>query len=229
MSRYVVANWKSNKSLVEARQWLTRFLEIHRPHPNLKVILAPAFPFLFPLNQLLKDGKSGVLLAAQDVSSFPRGAYTGAVAAQMLKGLAAYVIVGHSERRRWFHETPQDVANKVREALAVGITPIVCVDQPYAQAQFAALSDDEVSNIIVGYGPVEAVGVDIAPSPERIRGALGELQSMVLDSPILYGGSVSCENAGEYMKMPGLSGLMVATASLEPEEFADICQQVVEK
>lgn len=226
MSRYVVANWKSNKTLFEAGQWLQRFHELYRPHPRLKVILAPAFPFLFPLQQMLEARKSTVLLAAQDVSSFPLGSYTGAVAAEMMSGLVDYVMVGHSERRRWFHETHQEVANKVHEAMTVGITPILCVDQPYARAQFAALSDHELRKSIIGYGPVEAVGVDIAPSPRRVRAAIAELQVMAPDNIILYGGSVSAENAGEYMEIPGLSGLMTATASLEPEEFAAICHQV---
>ena len=169
-----------------------------------------------------------MLLAAQDVSSFPFGSYTGAVTAEMLRGVVDYAIVGHSERRRWFHETNQDVANKVRETLAVGITPIVCVDQPYARAQFAALSDHELQEIIIGYGPVEAVGVDIDPSPQRIRETIAQLQAVAPDNAILYGGSVNRDNAGDYMKTPGLSGLMAATASLEPEEFADICGQVAE-
>ncbi len=228
MSRYVVANWKSHKTLAEASHWLSRFLKVHRPHPDLKVIIAPAFPFLVPLQQMLDGDKNGVFLAAQDVSSFPFGAYTGAVSAQMIQGLVDYVIVGHSERRRWFHETHQDVANKVQEALVVGITPIVFVDQPYARAQFAALSTHELKEIIIGYGPVEAIGVEVAPSPERIKGAIAELQALAPDNPILYGGSVNAENASGYMKIPGLSGLMAATASLQPEKFAEICQQVAE-
>lgn len=228
MSRYVVANWKSHKSLAEASQWLSRFLKVYRPQSGLKVIIAPAFPFLVPLHEMLAAGESGVQLASQDISAFPLGSYTGAVAAEMIQELVSYAIVGHSERRRWFRETDQDVANKAREALAVGITPIVCVDQPYARAQFAALSDLEVKESIVGYGPVEAIGVDMAPSPQRIRGAISELQAMAPDSPILYGGSVQVKNGAEYMKIPGLSGLMVATASLDPEKFVDICQLVAE-
>lgn len=228
MSRYVVANWKSHKTLAQASQWLSRFLKVHTPQANLTVIVAPAMPFLFPLHQFLDDNKSGVVLAAQDISSFPFGSYTGAVAAEMLEGVVSYALVGHSERRRWFHETHHDVANKAREALAVGMTPIVCVDQPYALAQLAALTDTEVKASIIGYGPVEAVGVAIAPAPERIKAALAEIMAIAPDSPILYGGSVNGKNAGAYMKISGLAGLMVATASLQPEEFADICRQVAE-
>ncbi len=228
MNRYVVANWKSNNTLAEGRQWLSHFLGHYRPHPDLTVIIAPAFPFLVPLKELLVDSKSGVLLAAQDVSPFPLGSYTGAVAAEMLNGMADYVLVGHSERRRWFHESNQEVANKVHEAVTMGITPILCVDQPYARAQFAALSNHELASSIIGYGPVEAVGVDSAPSPERVSAAVSQLQAMAPDSPILYGGSVSAENAGDYMQIRGLAGLMTATASLDPQEFAAICQLVAE-
>ncbi len=228
MSRYVVANWKSNKTLAEASNWLSRFLQVHHPHPGLKVILAPAFPFLVPLQQILTGRQSGVVLATQDVSAFPLGSYTGAVAAEMVVGLADYALVGHSERRRWFHESHQQVANKVHEALAVGITPIVCVDQPYARSQFAALSDHELASSIIGYGPVEAIGVDIDPSPQRVRAAIAEIKAMAPDSPILYGGSVSGANASDYMQIPGISGLMAASASQDPEEFAAICRQVAE-
>lgn len=228
MSRYVVANWKSHKTLAEASHWLNRFLDLYRPNPRLKVILAPAFPFLFPLQQIIGSTRSDVYLAGQDVSAFPLGSYTGQVAAEMLLGLADYALVGHSERRRWCHESHQEVANKVHEALAAGITPIVCVDLPYARAQFAALSNHELDKSIVGYGPVEAIGVDIAPSAERVRAAIVELKRMAPDSPILYGGSVGRENVNEYMEIPGLSGLMVATASLAAEEFAEICALVAE-
>ncbi len=228
MSRYVVANWKSNKTLAECRQWLSRFLARYRPHPDLKVIIAPSFPFLFPLSQILAESKSDVLLASQDISSFPVGSYTGAVAAAQLEELVDYALVGHSERRRWFHETNQEVANKVYEALVEGITPIVCVDQPYARAQLAALSDHEKQNSIIVYGPVEAVGVDVSPSPERIVEAVAELKTLAPDTPMLYGGSANSENAAGYMKIAGISGLMAATASQAPEEFADLCEQVAE-
>ncbi|MEN8257976.1 MAG: triose-phosphate isomerase family protein [Thermodesulfobacteriota bacterium] len=229
MNRYVVANWKSNKTLAESRHWLNRFLELHRPLPALKVIIAPAFPFLFPLHQMLVESKSDVRLASQDISSFPGGAYTGSVAAAMLREVVDFALVGHSERRRWFHETNQDVANKVAEARDVGITPIVCIDQPYARTQLAALADHDLGAIIIGYGPVEAVGVDVSPSPQRIVEAISEIKVLAPDSPILYGGSVNGKNAKEYMKIAGISGLMVATASLDPEDFVDICQQISEE
>ncbi len=228
MSRYVVANWKSNKTLAECSQWVSSFLARHRPHPDLKVIVAPSFPFLFPLKQMFSERKSDVLLACQDISPFPVGSYTGAVAGALLEGVVDFTLVGHSERRRWFHETNQEVANKVYEALAAGITPIVCVDQPYARSQLAALSDHEQQKSIIGYGPVEAVGVEISPSLERVGEAVAGLKVMAPDTPILYGGSVNAQNAGELMSIPELSGLMVATASHDADEFADICRLVAE-
>jgi triosephosphate isomerase len=227
MTRYVLANWKSHKTMAEAESWLARFSQLYQPDPQVQVILAPAFVFLAPMRQLLqKQGPPPLALAVQDLSPFPLGAYTGAVAAEMVRGLAEYALVGHAERRRYFHETNQDVANKVSEAAATGIRPIVCVDRPYARAQLAALNETETAELLIGYGPVEAIGIAVAQSPEKAAGAIREISDIIPDRPILYGGSVTAANAGIYMKLAGVRGLMVGTGSLDAEEFAEICRIV---
>jgi len=142
MKKYVIGNWKCNKGEDEAKNWLTEFAGRYHPVGGLEIIIAPTFLCLPGLSRQVKElGLAGFSLAAQDISSFPKGSYTGAVAADMVKGMAGYVIVGHSERRRYFHETSQDVANKAREAVDTGLTPIICVDQSYAVAQIQAVSD----------------------------------------------------------------------------------------
>ncbi len=224
MTKYVVANWKSHKTLPEAEKWLEIFCHLYRPDPQVKVIIAPSFVYIASLWQILQDLEAAHLsLAVQDLSPFPLGGYTGAVAAAMVQDMAEYAIVGHSERRRYFHETNQDVANKVSEAAAAKIKPIVCVDQPYAGAQMAALDEAEIGDLIIGYGPVEAIGIDIPQSPEQVSRVVQEIQAVSPGKPILYGGSINAENAGNYMKLPGISGVMVGSASLEPEDFARIC------
>jgi len=225
MKKYVLANWKSYKTLPEAEMWLEKFCRLYRPHPQVEVILAPPALHLVPLQQKLEAYKNtNIALAAQDLSPFPLGAYTGTIAAAMLRDLVAYAILGHSERRRYFHETDQDIANKVSEAKSVNIKPIVCVDRSYARSQMAALLEEDSDDLIIGYGPVEAIGIAIPQSPAKVKEAIAEIQVITPGRPILYGGSINKNNVADYLKISGVAGLMVGTASLDPEEFALICE-----
>ena len=223
MTKYVVANWKSNKGLAEAESWMAEFVRLYSPAPNLKVIIAPPIVHLASLWNMQRQGDASFAWAIQDLSPYPLGSYTGEVAADMVRDLVEFAVLGHSERRRYFHETNQDIANKVNEAGAVGIRPIVCVDLPYARAQLAALDAADFKRVLVGYGPVEAAGVDRPQSIEMVQEAIAEIHSMNPDAPILYGGSISAENAADYLDIPGVAGVMVGTASLDAEEFASIC------
>lgn len=223
MRSYLLANWKSHKTLAEAEAWLEKFSRSPHPDPQLQIIIAPPAPFLVPLWQKLQTmGLANVALAMQDLSPFPLGSYTGEVAAAMVRDFAEYAIVGHSERRRYFHETHQEVANKVGEAIAAGIKPIVCLDLPYAREQLAAMEEQDLAQLIIGYGPVEAVGIDLPQSFAKAGEAVAALRALAPGTPILYGGSINTKNVGEYRTLAGISGLMVGTASLEPEEFAAI-------
>ena len=225
MTKYVLANWKAHKTMSEAEAWLEKFCQLYRPHPQVEVIIAPPALYLVPMRQKLQKYKIAHLtLAAQNLSPFPPGAYTGEMAAEMVRNLVEFAILGHSERRRYFHETNQDVANKVSEAKAADIKPIVCVDLPYARSQMAALHEEDIDDLIIGYGPVEAIGIDIPQSPVKTKEAIEEIRIIAPDKPILYGGSINKENAGDYLKIAGVVGLMVGTASLDPEEFALICE-----
>jgi triosephosphate isomerase len=188
MTRYVVANWKSHKTVAEGEKWLAEFLKVYRPDPQVEVILAPSYIHLLPLYHMLQDMESPSLcLAVQDVSPFPLGAYTGGIAAAMVRDMVDYAIIGHSERRRYFHETEQEIANKASEAKAAGTKSILCVDQPYARSQMTALNEADTENMIIGYGPVEAIGVDIPQSLEKTRQDLAEIQKIFPEKPIYTG------------------------------------------
>lgn len=222
--RYIVANWKSSKTIKEAEQYLAAFLKEYRPLPNVQVIIAPSFICLAPMKRFLQDnGATHIALAAQDLSPFPMGAYTGAVSAAMVCDLVDYAFIGHSERRRYFHETDQEIANKATEAVSAGITPILCLDLPYVAKQIAALNDSDAEKVIIGYGPVEAIGIDIPQSLTKVTEAIQEIRTRLPNRPVLYGGSVNAANAANYMKIEGISGVMAASASLDPYEFAKIC------
>ena len=225
--RYLLANWKSNKTISEAEVWFEKFCHSYHPDPQLQVIIAPPVPFLVPMwLKLQKINAPNLALAIQDLSPFPLGSYTGGVAAEMVRDFAEYAILGHAEWRRYFHETHQEIANKVSEAVAAGIKPIVCVDRPYAREQLAAINEEDAEGLIIGYGPVEAAGIDIPQTPGKAIEAIAEIQTIAPGKPILYGGSVNKDNAGDYINLAGIGGLMVGTASLAPEEFADIGRNI---
>ena len=226
MPKYIVANWKSHKTLPETLQWLEQFSRLFTPVPQVQVIIAPPAPYIAVLRQIILEqyGSLSLALAVQDLSPFPLGSYTGAVAAKMLHGLVEYAIIGHSERRRYFHETNSEIGNKVREAVSVGIKPIVCVDLPYARSLLATVDEADMTNVIIGYGPVEAIGIDVPQSSGAIRSAIKEIEALAPGRPILYGGSVQTGNAHSLMQLSGLSGLIVGTASLPADKFAGICQ-----
>jgi triosephosphate isomerase (TIM) len=226
MTRYIVANWESHATLRTAEQWLRDFYHYYKSHPGVEVIVAPAFVFLHDLRQAIARHRPDRLsLAVQDISPFPFGDYTGAVAAEMVKDLVRYAIVGHSARRRYFHETPQEIANKVSEALIAGITPILCVDPAYARTQLAALEEINLERIILAYDPYTGIGAMSTSTPEEVAEAIGQISRLAPGRPVLYGGRLQSGNAGDYLKLEGVSGLLVGSASLDPVDFAGICQE----
>jgi triosephosphate isomerase (TIM) len=230
MTTYIIANWESHATLRTAEQWLRDFYHYYTPHPGVEVIVAPPFVFLRDLRQAIGTRKADQLaLAAQDISPFPFGAYTGAVAAGMVKDLVKYVIIGHSSRRRYFHETHVQIANKASEAISAGITPILCVDSSYLSSQMAALEDINLDMIILAYEPYTGVGVTSMPSPETATKEIAKITKMAPGRPVLYAGPLKPDNAADYLNLKGASGLLVGSASLDPIDFATICLEAVKE
>lgn len=227
MKTYVIGNWKSHKTTDNGLDWLKQFAGLYRMVDGVEVVVAPSFLGLEIINRAMGELKiSGLALAAQDVSSFPKGSYTGAIAADMLKPLVQYVIVGHSERRRYFHETPQDVINKVTEVADSGLTPIVCVEDSEMLANLRPLADIDCRNMIVAYTPVDGLNFNIPESVERITQSITRIRAFFPAWPIIYGGAVTENNAKEYLAIPGLNGLFIGSSSLEAEIFSRLCQLV---
>lgn len=225
MKRYVIGNWKCHKTLDDGRRWFEEFSKIYRPMDDVDIIIAPSFIYMENLARFVRElGLENVYLAAQDISPFPKGPYTGAVAADMVRGFVDYVILGHSDRRRYFHEQSRDVANKMNEAVDANLKPIVCVDKPYAMSQLTALNDIDCPGMIIAYGPVDALNFRIPEGVQNVEETAAFISQIYPRSPVVYGGSLTPENAADYAHLKGLSGLFVGSASLEPQSFNAICQ-----
>jgi triosephosphate isomerase len=224
MSKLIVANWKSHKSREAVENWMDEF-EKTSPSlsPEVEVVIAPPLPSLmFVSNRLLGRQKHPhTRLAVQDLSPFPPGAYTGAVSTENLEGFKVkYAIVGHSERRRYFAETSQDVANKVEQAVSAGMTPIVCVDKDYIRSQAAAIPEELLGKVVVAYEPIEAIGSGLEEPIETVTKMVAEIRKVFGEVPVIYGGSVSATNIAAYLEVT--DGALVATHSLDAADFKQV-------
>jgi triosephosphate isomerase len=241
----VAANWKMNKTADEARQLARELLAEIGPYAGVERVICPPFTALAVVAEVLAG--TGVGLGAQNMHWEKSGAFTGEVSAAMLRGLAQYVILGHSERRQYFAETDETVNQKVKAALAAGLTPIVCVGEVLAEneagrtaevvtrqtrAAYAGVSGEDALRTIIAYEPVWAIGTGKAATPAganaviglHIRGTIAELYGAAAADAlrIQYGGSVTAANAVELMTQPDIDGALVGGASLKPAEFGAI-------
>lgn len=219
--KLIAANFKSRQTAPEAKSWIDKFISVYVPRSEKsKVILAPSFTNL-PIYQNLTN----TFLAAQDTSPFPPGSYTGAVNSRQLKEIGvSYCLVGHSERRRWFGENNQTSAQKITELHDVGIIPILCLNLDYAASQIAAI-DLNSNPLIIAYEPVESIGIGNPQPPPEVAQAAAQIRKLAPGVPIIYGGSINSQNAAGYLSIDEISGLLIATACLDPNEFNAIINQ----
>lgn len=213
---FIVANWKSNKTESEAKDWLERFkiYDLGIKNNEKEIVICPPFTLLPILKSYLLHHKSNIKLGAQDVSPYPLGAYTGAVAAAQLAEFVTHVIIGHSERRKYFREEDQVLANKVDMAKDAALTPIFCVQ-------------DETTDVpkgvkIVAYEPVSAIGTGNPDTPENANAVAETLKERNKIEHVLYGGSVTKDNVALFTQMSHIDGVLVGGASLDPEHFSQI-------
>lgn len=228
MAELIVANWKSNKTRSEVVEWVDSWLNKFPPvalqltQKQISVAVAPPYPFLDVVQPLASQ--QALHVAVQDLSPFESGSYTGAVSTRNLQEYQVrYAIVGHSERRQYFHETHQDVAKKVDQALRADLTPIVCLDDEYLQAQAAAISAEQLSHCIVAYEPLESIGSGDPQPPEEVEPVVARVKQVFGPVPVLYGGSVTSSTILDYL--PFTDGALVGGASLEVDEFLALVQR----
>ena len=242
----VVANWKMHLNTAQASLLLHRLHERIRIQRDVEVVLAPSMLVLQPLS--LQIDRRKFRLAAQNAHPVDEGAFTGEVAMTMLRELAHYVIIGHSERRIHFHEPLDLIRDKVTAAVRNDITPILCVGETKTERRagetkrvlhdqvttaLSNLTSREVQNVVIAYEPVWAIstfGGEIA-KPHQAQEAMDHIRSQVaaLYGPkaakmvrILYGGSVDDHTVSAYLSIPGCDGVLVGGASLNYHKFAGI-------
>ena len=213
----IVANWKSNKTINEAKNWLEEFKSQDINLDNKEVIICPSFATLAFLKEEIVRGNLPVSLGAQDISEFGEGAYTGEINAHQVREFAKYVIIGHSERRKNFNENDDLLNKKVSMAMSQEITPIFCISS-------ADMNVPSQVNI-VAYEPIDAIGTGNADSPsdaDEVARKIKENNRHV--EYVLYGGSVDPDNVSSFTKLENINGVLVGGGSLNASEFLRIIQ-----
>jgi triosephosphate isomerase (TIM) len=246
----IAGNWKMNKTVAEAVD-LVRGLK--RELANVKevdVVVCPPFTALSEVSREILDGN--IRLGAQNMSEHNYGAFTGEIAAGMLKEFSVrYVILGHSERRQYQKEKDELIATKALAAHAASLKPIVCVGESLQERQaglthrvleqqvrgsLAGLTGEQMVETIIAYEPVWAVGTGHTATPAQAQEAQAFIRGLLVDIfdetvarrvRIQYGGSVKASNAGELMQQPDVDGALVGGASLEVRSFADIVKNSI--
>ena len=243
----IAANWKMQKTVDEALQFVDLLRGKIVGVKDVDVVICPPYTALGPLCEALAG--TDISPGAQNMHWEEKGAFTGEISAAMLLDIGCtYVILGHSERREYFHETDEIVKRKLLKALSSGLNPILCVGETLDERKaggtnekvsrqirsaFDGLPVEDCTRITVAYEPIWAIGTGLTASPDQaeevhsfIRGLLSELfgeeTGRVLR--ILYGGSVKPENVGSLMAQPDIDGALVGGASLDADSFARLIQ-----
>ena len=240
----VAGNWKMHTTVAEASNLAQEIVAALAGVQGVDVVICPPFTALTAVYEVIAD--TPVLLGAQNVNAAASGAFTGEVSWTMLQGLCSHVIVGHSERRRYYHETDEEVNEKVRAVLAAGMTPIACVGERLEQrdageteqfvagqvrALLAGITPAAARRVVIAYEPLWAIGTGRAATgvaaqemAALIRGVVGEAYGADVAAAlrVQYGGSVSGTNASEFAVQPDVDGTLVGGASLKPADFAAI-------
>lgn len=218
---WIIANWKSNKNIKEALDWVASVGPELPKDERLKVVVCPPFIDVEEVKKEIRVGNFPMMVGVQDLSPFEEGPYTGEETAAILKDLVELAIIGHSERRENFNETDEMVAQKSSEARKYNIIPLVCVQNA------ETIIPEGVK--LVAFEPVEAIGSGQPDTPEDAAAVASQIKAKQGQNiEVLYGGSVTSENCVSFLKQTSLSGLLIGKASLEPTEFVKIVKLAYE-
>jgi triosephosphate isomerase len=247
----IVGNWKMNLNVGEASLYLHQLSKLVKPHRDVEVILAPTSLTLQTLS--LQVNPRQFKLAAQNFYWRDHGPYTGEISASQLRGIVQYALVGHSERRHVFHDSDKDIRAKVQAAVRNHIIPILCIGETAFERNEGETKDvindqligglsnvtsEELENVVIAYEPVWAIsagdGKGKADNPEDIAEVFRMIRSQIkhLYGPdaaesvrVLYGASVTPDNAAAFLSIPDVDGLLVGGASLDAHAFSDIIKK----
>lgn len=238
-------NWKMNLDLAGALKLASELRNRLGSHRGAEVLVFPPYPFLHPVVERLRN--SAIAVGGQDLSTEASGAFTGAVSTSMLRSVGCtHVLVGHSERRAVFGDDNATVARKLRVALDGGLIPVLCIGETFDQRQAGetfeilgaqldtaldGLDADTLSDMIIAYEPVWAIGTGKVASPEQAEEVHADLRKQLTERynseiansvRILYGGSVKPDNAAELLRQANIDGALIGGASLQADDFLAI-------
>jgi len=244
---FIAGNWKMNKTIPEAVELVAKLKEFVKEEMG-EIVVIPPFTALSEVKKIISDSK--IKLGAQNLHWEEKGAYTGEISPLMLKDIGCeYVIIGHSERRKYFHETNEIINSKIKIALKNSLKPIFCIGEKLQEREkgetfkiineqlekgLSGIDKEGLKNIVIAYEPVWAIGTGRTATPEQaqevhlfIREKLkknygNEIASYAI---ILYGGSVKADNTYSLIKENDIDGTLVGGASLEAESFGKIIEE----
>ena len=245
--KLIIGNWKMNLNMQEASLYLHKLMEVLKPRRDVEVVVSPTTLTLQSLS--LQINRRIAKLAAQNCYWRDHGAYTGEVPAAHLRGIADYVLIGHSERRYIFIESDKDIRLKVQAAIRNRLQPILCVGETAQERALGETRDvladqltsglanvtaEELDRIVIAYEPIWAIGtgdnakpVDVKKATQMIRQHVAHLygKKAAEEVRILYGGSITVDSAADYLAISGLDGLLVGAASLDIHQFTEIIEK----
>ncbi len=236
--RMLVANWKMNPgSISRAEKIFHKTAEKTKTLKGVRIVICP--PFLY-LSRLARNSAGHISLGAQNCFWEEKGAFTGEVSPSMIKKTGSdYVVLGHSERRKYLNESDEMIFKKFKTALKAGLTPILCVGETKkereqqrtkevieAQLKFVLKDPDRSRQFVLAYEPRWAIGTGKTPDPVEA----GQRAKLIIKragekTPVLYGGSVDSKNVSSFIQK-GFDGVLVGGASLDPEEFVRIAERI---
>ncbi len=218
----IAANWKSNKTKNEAKNWLETFS--NQKFESSEIIIFPSFTLLDFISDFIEEKSMSIKIGAQDLSKFSGGPYTGEVNANQIKDFCEYVLVGHSERRSNFQEDMETIRIKTENAISASLRPIICISN-FDEARSLEFAKDA----IFAYEPPGAISTNPNSKPTEISDVSNFAQkfSVTFENELIYGGSVNAQNVSGYSKIEGISGFLVGNESLDPNSFFEIIKNAV--